>query len=204
MTTIYKNNRENKVDPYSFTKYFAKKSFLKIFGGEIRIYDEHKTNLLFYVKQKAFKFKEDITVYSDESKSKELLKIKARSVIDFSSAYDIVDVPTNQKLGALKRKGMKSILKDEWDILNPSDTIIGKLTEDSFLYALLRRFLSNLIPQTFNITIGETLSGVFRQTFNPFVPQFHIDFGMDASGKLDRRIGISAVILMQIIEGRQG
>jgi len=192
------------VDPYSITKYFAKKSFLKIFGGEIRIYDENKTNLLFYVKQKAFKLKEDITVYADESKTKELLKIKARSVIDFSSAYDVFDVPTNQKLGALKRKGFKSILKDEWDIMNSSDAVIGKLSEDSLLFALLRRFLSNLIPQSFNLTIGDTPVGLLRQTFNPFVPQFKIDFSLDSSGKLDRRLGISSVILMQIIEGRQG
>ena len=97
---------------YTFNKYFAKKSFLKIFGGEIRIFDESKNKLLFFVKQKAFKLKEDITVYADESKSKELLKIKARSVIDFSAIYDVVDVTTNETLGSLRRKGFKSILKD--------------------------------------------------------------------------------------------
>ncbi|MCT8334061.1 hypothetical protein NUH30_10285 [Leptospira sp. 85282-16] len=188
---------------YTFNKYFAKKSFLKIFGGEIRIFDENKTNLLFFVKQKAFKLKEDITVYADESKSNELLKIKARSVIDFSAIYDVVDVSSNETLGALRRKGFKSILKDSWEILDKKDQVIGSIDEDSMLKAILRRFLTNLIPQTFFITINKKQVGVLKQTFNPFVPQFNIDFSSDSAMALDRRMGIAIVILLQIIEGRQ-
>lgn len=188
---------------YTFNKYFAKKSFLKIFGGEIRIFDENKNNLLFFVKQKAFKLKEDITVYADETKSKELLKIKARSMIDFSAIYDVVDVSSNEPMGALRRKGFKSILKDSWEILDTRDQVIGSIDEDSMLKAMLRRFLTNLIPQTFFITINKNQVGVLKQTFNPFVPQFNIDFSSDRANALDRRMGIAIVILLQIIEGRQ-
>ncbi|TGM72614.1 hypothetical protein EHR01_15345 [Leptospira mtsangambouensis] len=188
---------------YTFNKYFAKKSFLKIFGGEIRIFDENKNNLLFFVKQKAFKLKEDITVYADETKTKELLKIKARSMIDFSAIYDVVDVSSNEPIGSLRRKGFKSILKDSWEILDTKDQVIGSIDEDSMLKAILRRFLTNLIPQTFFITINKNHVGVLKQTFNPFVPQFNIDFSSDTANALDRRLGIAIVILLQIIEGRQ-
>lgn len=188
---------------YTFNKYFVKKSFLKIFGGEIRIFDENKTNLLFFVKQKAFKLKEDITVYADETKSKELLKIKARSMIDFSAIYDVVDVSSNESIGSLRRKGFKSILKDSWEILDAKDQVIGSIDEDSMLKAMLRRFLTNLIPQTFFITVNKNQVGVLKQTFNPFVPQFNIDFSADTAKILDRRMGIAIVILLQIIEGRQ-
>jgi len=155
------------------------------------------------VKQKAFKLKEDITVYGDESKNVELMKIKARSIIDFSAAYDVTDANTGSKIGALKRKGMKSILKDEWDILDANDQSIGIVQENSMLLALLRRFLTNLIPQKFTLSVGGQEVGYFRQTFNPFVPQFEIDFSMDSSNLLDRRLGIATVILLQTIEGRQ-
>ncbi|TGM19440.1 hypothetical protein [Leptospira meyeri] len=188
---------------YTFNKYFAKKSFLKIFGGEIRIFDENKNNLLFFVKQKAFKLKEDITVYADETKSKELLKIKARSVIDFSATYDVVDVTSNEPIGSLRRKGFKSILKDSWEILDTKDQVIGSIDEDSMLKAILRRFLTNLIPQSFFITINKNQVGILKQTLNPFVPQFNIDFSSDIANALDRRMGIAIVILLQIIEGRQ-
>ncbi|EKJ87886.1 hypothetical protein CLV96_2128 [Leptospira meyeri] len=188
---------------YTFNKYFAKKSFLKIFGGEIRIFDENKNNLLFFVKQKAFKLKEDITVYADETKSKELLKIKARSVIDFSATYDVVDLTSNEAIGSLRRKGFKSILKDSWEILDIKDQVVGSIDEDSMLKAILRRFLTNLIPQSFFITINKNQVGILKQTFNPFVPQFNIDFSSDVASALDRRMGIAIVILLQIIEGRQ-
>lgn len=188
---------------FDHQKYYAKKKFWKLFGGEIRIYDESRSTLLFFVKQKAFKLKEDITVYSDESQNQEMLKIQARSIIDFSAAYDITDKSSGQKVGALRRKGFSSILRDAWEILDPNDNVIGKISEDSMLMALLRRFLSNLIPQAFVIEAGESQVGALKQTFNPFVPQFVVDFSMDTGRRLDRRLGIGAVILLQVIEGRQ-
>jgi len=191
------------MEQYNNKQYYAKKSFWKLFGGEIRIFDINRSRILFYVKQKAFKLKEDITVYGDESKNVELMKIKARSIIDFSAAYDVTDANTGSKIGALKRKGMNSILKDEWDILDANDQSIGIVQEDSMLLALLRRFLTNLIPQKFTLSVGGQEVGYFRQTFNPFVPQFEIDFSMDSSNLLDRRLGIATVILLQTIEGRQ-
>ncbi|HMU83004.1 MAG TPA: hypothetical protein PKE49_10440 [Leptospiraceae bacterium] len=190
------------MDPFTANKYYAKKKLLKLFGGEVRIYDESRTNLLFFVKQKAFKLKEDITVFADESQSRPLLKIQARSILDFGTTYDVTDVVTNQKVGAIRRKLLKSILRDEWAILDASDKEFGTVSEDSMLMALLRRFLSNLIPQHFAMTVGGTQVGDLKQTWNPFVPQFNVDFSMD-SGRLDRRLGIAAVVLLQVIEGKQ-
>ncbi|MBL8021409.1 MAG: hypothetical protein JNM27_17185 [Leptospirales bacterium] len=190
------------MNPFGYNKYFAKKKFFKLFGGEVRIYDENKDKLLFFVKQKAFKLKEDITVYADDSQNQPLVKIQARSILDFGATYDITDVQSGQKVGSVRRKLFKSILRDEWDILDPSDKEIAKVKEDSLIMALLRRFLSALIPQHFSIYMGDTEVADIKQTWNPFVPQFHVDFSMD-SGRLDRRLGIGAVILLQVIEGKQ-
>lgn len=185
------------------TKYYARKKFWKIFGGEIRLFTADKSRLLLFVKQKAFKLKEDITVFTDEAQTTPVLKIAARAIIDFSAAYDITDMQTRQKVGAMRRKGFKSILRDSWEILDASDNVIGSISEDSMGLALLRRFLTNLVPQRFDIKLGENLVGQLSQTFNPFIPQFEIDFSLDTNNKLDRRLGIGAVILLQIIEGRQ-
>ncbi|NIA15532.1 MAG: hypothetical protein GWP08_15830 [Nitrospiraceae bacterium] len=51
----------------------------------------------------------------------ELLCIQARSILDFSAAYDVVDSTTGEKAGALKRKGLKSILRDAWIIMDADD-----------------------------------------------------------------------------------
>lgn len=135
--------------------------------------------------------------------STELVNIHARKIVDISSIYDVFDSQTGLKIGALKRKGLKSILKDEWLILNDEDEEIGIIQEDSMGLALLRRFLLNLIPQSYNVYIGSNLVSTFKQNFNPFVIKLNIDFSNDAEGVFDKRLGIAAGIMLCAIDGKQ-
>lgn len=170
--------------------------------GKFRFYDPGGS-LVMFSEQKMFKLREDICVYSDEGKTQEVLMIKARQIIDFSAAFDVVDSASGQKIGALRRKGLASILRDEWGILDAGDNIIGKLFEDSLGLALLRRFLTNLVPQNYDITVGTNRAADLKQNFNPFSYQLNLDFSMDITRQLDRRLGIAAGILLAAIEGRQ-
>lgn len=182
-------------------RFLARKKILALLGAEFEIFTPDG-NLAFFVKQKAFKLKEAITVFRDSAQTQPVLKIQARSALDFSATYD-VSTPEGDKLGALKREGMKSILRDKWLILDANDQMIGEIEEDSMLFAMLRRFLSNLIPQTFDVTVGGSQVAEFKQHFNPFVAKFDIDFSKDAGKALDRRLGVAAVVLLLAIEGRQ-
>ena len=87
--------------------------------------------LVLYSEQKAFKLREDIRLYSDETKAEELITISARSIIDFSAAYDVVDATTGERVGALRRKGLSSILRDEWLILDVDEIELGRINECS-------------------------------------------------------------------------
>jgi hypothetical protein len=69
--------------------------------------------------------------------------------------------------------------------------------------ALVRRFLSNLVPQNYDITFGTERVADLKQAFNPFAYQLNVDFSMDVNRRLDRRIGLAAAILLAAIEGRQ-
>lgn len=192
------------MDVFNRDTYFAKMKFFKLFGNTIRIFDETKTNLLLYVKQKAFKLREDITMFADEAQTKPVLKINARNIIDFSAAYDVTDVTTGEKIGVLRRKGMmSSFVMDAWEILDKNDAVIGSVKEESMLLAMIRRYLANIIPQKFMLAIGETPVGHAKQTWNPFLPQMKVDFTADTGKKLDRRLGLAAVVLLQVIEGKQ-
>ncbi|KXK13514.1 MAG: hypothetical protein UZ14_CFX002001593 [Chloroflexi bacterium OLB14] len=170
--------------------------------GKFRFYDSAGRQLMFS-EQKMFRWKEDIRVYADEAKTQEVLSIKARQIIDFSAAFDVVDSASNQKVGALRRKGLASILRDEWEVLDANDNVIGKLFEDSVGLALVRRLLTALVPQNYDITVGESRVADLKQNFNPFSYQLNIDFSMDTAGRLDRRLGIAAGILLAAIEGKQ-
>ena len=97
--------------------YYIQTKFLRIFGGAFWFKDMND-QVVAYSKQKRFKLKEDIVLYSDETCTQPLISIKARSVIDFGATYDIVDMTTGENLGAARRKGLKSIFKDTWKILD--------------------------------------------------------------------------------------
>ncbi|NOJ98599.1 hypothetical protein D7W82_37160 [Corallococcus sp. CA049B] len=184
------------------TRFMLRRKFFKIFGGAFHIYDE-AGNVAFYSKMKAFKLKEDLRVYSGEDMQEELITIQARSILDFGATYDVTDAVTGERVGALRRKGLSSILRDTWLILDADGQEVGKVEEDSMLLALVRRFLTNLIPQTFTGTLGSEQVFSFKQHFNPFIQKIDLDFSVDTQRRLDRRLGIAAAVLLCAIEGRQ-
>lgn len=176
--------------------------------GKFRVYAPD-SSLVLYSQQKMFSLKEDIRAYSDESLSQELLHIRARQILDFSAAYDVVDSLENQKVGALRRKGIRSILRDEWEVLDANERPLGILIEDNITRALLRRFLLGIfLPQDYDIRLQSTTGegsqlADLRQKFKLFHYELNLDFSMDTVGRLDRRLGIAAGILLATIEGRQ-
>ena len=85
--------------------------------------------LLMYVKQKAFKLKEAITVYADEEQTKPLYRIAADRVIDFSATYLITDA-AGANIGALRQKGMKSLWRSTYEIVR-GDEVVFTVREEN-------------------------------------------------------------------------
>ncbi|AUC80371.1 hypothetical protein CW736_13725 [Nonlabens sp. MB-3u-79] len=114
-----------------------------------------------YVKQKMFKLKEAINVYSDESKTKILFTIAANKWLDFSAAYSMYD-QNNTEIGKIARKGWRSMWKAEYDIVNQNDQPQYKVQEenawvriaDSLLggIPIIGAFTGYLFNPTYNIT----------------------------------------------------
>ena len=187
---------------FQFPSYLLKRQAIAL-TGKFRFYDP-AGRLVMFSEQKMFRLREDIRVYDSEDKSREVLSVKARQIMDFSAAYDVVDTEMNQKVGVLRRKGLRSILRDEWEVLDANDRTIGQLFEDSIPLALLRRLLlGSWLPQNYDLTVGETRVADLKQNFNPFRYELNLDFSMDMTHRLDRRVGIAAGILLAAVEGKQ-
>jgi hypothetical protein len=187
---------------FQFNQYLLKRQVFAL-TGKLRFYNS-QGELILFSEQKMFKLREDVRVFADEQKTQEVLAIKARQIIDFSAAYDVVNSMTGEKVGTLRRKGLNSILRDEWEVLNANDQLLGALFEDSMGLALLRRFaLGSLLPQNYDLTINNERVADLKQRFNLFRYEMDIDFSMDTAHRLDRRLGLAAAIMLAIIEGRQ-
>lgn len=184
-------------------EYTIRRKILTIFGAKFHIYDANR-KLLGYSEQKAFKLKEDIRIYTDETRTNERVVIKARQIIDFGAAFDVIDSKQQQKVGALKRKGWTSIVRDSWIVMDADDREAGMIQEDSLTMAMIRRFLplGNLIPQRYHLqgTDGTELAS-FRQHFNPFVQRLTVT--VYDGCPLSSLLVLSAGVLLVAIEGRQ-
>jgi hypothetical protein len=74
-----------------------------------------------YVKQKLFKFKEQIEIFRDPSRKELVAKIGADRVIDWSARYSF-SAADGSLLGAVGRKGMRSIWKASYEAFTPQAT----------------------------------------------------------------------------------
>jgi len=191
---------------FAHPSYMIRKKIFKIFGDSFHIYDP-AGEVVLYTKLKAFKLKEDIRLYASEKMERELLVIKARQAFDIGATYDVVDPASNEQVGSLRRKGLKStFLRDEWVVMNGEGQEIGLVQEDSAFKALVRRFVEDiafLFPQKFHVTINGQPAMTAKQRFNPFIQKVDLDFSEDTQGSLDPRLGLAIGVLLSAIEGRQ-
>jgi uncharacterized protein YxjI len=84
---------------------------------------------LFYVRQQLFRLKEVINVYADASRSRELFTIKADRIIDFSARYNFTDA-NGMMIGAVKRRGLRSIWKAHFDVFD-GDQVVFTIEEEN-------------------------------------------------------------------------
>ena len=194
------------MDRFAHPSYTIRRQVFKLFGAGFHIYDP-AGQLVLYSKQKAFKLREDIRLYTGEDMQQEVLVIHTNKIIDFSASYEVIDSASQQVLGVLQRKGMKSMIRDEWAINNPAGQQIGRVQEDSGALAILRRFIGGiysqvLAPQAFHVDIGGVHVCQMTQNRNPFVAKLTITF-FDPQQLLDRRLALAAGVLLSAIEGRQ-
>lgn len=193
------------LERFAHETYTVRKRIFNFLSTGFHIYGPDG-DLAMYCKMKAFKLKEDIRLYTDESLSTEVLTIRADRVIDFSAAYTVNDPATGEKIGHLRRAGFKSMLRDEWAVFGADGNQLGKIVEDSTLKALARRFIDLLalfMPQKYHVEFGGQTVCTMQQTFNPFLMKLVVDFSPDTGNRLDPRLGLAAAVLLCAIEGKQ-
>lgn len=73
-----------------------------------------------FVKQKIFKLKEHVEVFSDETRSTILYNINANKWLDFNTTYSFKDSNGNS-VGRLARKGWRSLWKASYELYDERD-----------------------------------------------------------------------------------
>lgn len=166
-----------------------------------------------YVRQKLFKLKEAVLVYSDESKKELLFTIKADRVIDFRANYAFTD-SNGELFGRVGRKGMRSIWKAHYEIFdnnNSQDYHISELNPwakvmDSLLgeIPVLNFFTGYLANPKYGLTDtkGEVVARLSKE------PSFFgRKFSLEKLGNIGEGDGqrmILSLMMMMLLERRRG
>ncbi len=190
-------------------QYTIRRKVFKLFGASFHVYDA-QGSVVGFCNQKAFKLREDIRIYTDDSMSKELLRINTQQILDISAAYTVA-LGDGTVLGVMKRKGLKSaFLRDEWLVYSPAGQQLAILQERGAVLAFLRRhveWVSLFSPQKFDLVRTDgSHAAAFRQHFNLFVYRLGVAITRDDK---DRDDGIDDMMILAMgclicaIEGRQ-
>jgi hypothetical protein len=88
--------------------------------------------LLLYVRQKAFKLKEAVTVFADVERTRPLYTIAADRVLDFSAQYHVATAE-GAPLGVVQRRGMRSLWKAHYDVSRDGAPLLALREENPWV-----------------------------------------------------------------------
>lgn len=187
-------------------QYTIRRKFFKVFGASFHVLDENGS-VIGYCKQKAFKLREDIRLYTGEDMGDMLLALKAQSIIDFGAIYTVT-LPDGTTLGSLRRRGMRSsFVRDEWMLMDMNNAEIARVRETGSIAPVARRyvdFASVLLPQRYEVIRSQDQRPIarLRQHFNPFIFRLGVEI-IDQDDEIDDLLILGVSCLIAAIEGRQ-
>ncbi|WP_194850060.1 LURP-one-related/scramblase family protein [Nonlabens antarcticus] len=166
-----------------------------------------------YVRQKMFKLKEAITVYSDTSKNQVLFTIKANKWLDWSAAYSMLDANGNE-IGKIARKGWRSMWKAEYNIIDQHEKLQYRVQEasvwtrmaDSLVgeIPVLGFFTGYMFHPTYNVTdVNGDIVVKLKKKPSFFGKEFEVEKLSDIEEDDKERVMLG-LMMMIILERRRG
>ena len=176
--------------------YLIRRKFWSVFERVFRVFTADG-QLIMYIQHPLLKLREEFMVYADEACSRPLLRVKSRQVIAINFSYDVSDAQTGELLGSVQKKGLRSILRDKFIILDPFGAEIGYAEEQGA--AFLRRLFPILLSKH-AIFVGGDQVALIRQRFRLFTKEFTVD---TRPSPVDPRFVLAVALLALIGEARR-
>jgi uncharacterized protein YxjI len=160
--------------------------------------DGREAGVLAFAQQKRLAFKEQVTLYTDDTKTTAVLSFKARQVIDLGATYDVVDAQ-GAPIGLFRKEFGASLLRSTWHLEQPG---YGVMTgqERNVTVAILRRFVDSLswLPYHFDFTVnGHPAFDVVKKwgLRDRYVVTIH-------QPGIDRRLVTAMAVALDALQGR--
>ncbi|MFJ8579179.1 hypothetical protein [Micromonospora sp. NPDC093277] len=160
--------------------------------------DGSEGGLLAFAQQKRLAFKEQVTIYTDDSKQTPLLGFKARQRLDLGATYDVTD-HSGTPIGLFRKDFAQSLLRSTWHVEQAGlPAIVGQ--ERSLPVALLRRFVDSLswLPYHFDfVANGQPVFSVVKKW--GLRDRYLVEI---QHPQIDRRLVIAMAVGLDALQGR--
>jgi uncharacterized protein YxjI len=163
--------------------------------------EDASRSMLGYSKQKLVRIKEDIRVFTDDSMSDELFRIRQEQVMDMWGTFAVIDSSTDAVVGKIRRQALTSgVHKDEYVLLDAYGQAVGRVAERSGR-GLMRKYMPGgaLVPEQLVVEFHGQQVAEIKQQFKVIGDTWEVDCSRVPS-QFDRRTLISAMLLMGMIE----
>lgn len=184
-------------------------------GDRVTITDGEDEPVAF-VQQKAFRLKEDVSVYEDDSRQGLLYRIQADQMLDISATYRITDAQ-HKTVGSVIRHGMRSFWRASYEIKDAAGSALGTTTErnpwvkmiDGLLEAIpfVGPVLAMIASYFLNPTYDLQLSGGRKATIVKHRSLLEGRFALESDNKLseeEETLLLPAVVIMIVLERSRG
>ena len=161
-----------------------------------------------YVRQKKLAIREDIRFYADEQETRELFRIKARSMFDIGGArYDVV--AGEERIGVLDHMFKQSLLRSTWTVRDGGEAELMVARERSLVGAIARRaidFVPDIgglipIPYNFDFLMNGSVVGGMDRKFQ-LRDRYIVDISGHQDTRVDRRLVIALAIGLDTLQNR--
>ena len=152
-----------------------------------------------FVEQPWFRLRTELTLYADEAQTRPILIIKNRRFAAVNMEHDLFDAQTGQRLGVVRTRGLRSLFRDTWDILDADERPAGIMTEDG---AYFWRRILKLIPGRHRIELGGRVAAHITQVFHFFRREFELDL-VQQDDPIEPRFAIACALIAMMADLRR-
>lgn len=156
--------------------------------------------ILGYSRQKFLKIKEDIRVFTDDTMAQELFRISQENLVDSWGTFAVIDSPTNQTIGKIRRNFASNYVWDEYQLLDANGQQYGKVAERAGR-GLARKLMpfGGLVPEHTCVEINGQEICEIKQQFKIVGDIWEVELSR-MPAYIDRRVLLASMLMMGMVE----
>ena len=166
--------------------------------GVIRVYGVDG-RLAAFVEQPWFRLRTELIMYADEEQLLPILVLKSRHFAALNMEHDLFDALSGRRLGVIRTRGLRSMFRDAWDILDADDRPAGEMVEDSSWF--WRRVLP-FLPGRHHVALGGREVARIVQIYHFFRREFVLQI-LPVEDPIEPRFAIACALIALLADLRR-